>query len=132
MTKAYELVPGHHRIESSKTEVKLMKLSICNRIWCNYPFEEAVKRIARLGYDGIEIWGCRPHAYTLDMDEEAIRDRKRAIVEAELEIPCLTPEQFYPAPYINPASPYEKYRRQSVEFLKASLEIGRASCRERV
>jgi protein FrlC len=102
--------------------VKPMKLSICNRIWVNYPFEEAVRRIAWLGYDGIEIWGCRPHAYTLDMDEEAIRDRKRAIVEAGLEIPCLTPEQFYPAPYINPASPYEKYRRQSIGFLKASLD----------
>jgi protein FrlC len=122
LTKAYELDFGHHGVELSMMHVKPMKLSICNRIWCNYPFEEAVKRIASLGYDGIEIWGCRPHAYTFDMDDEAIRDRKRAIAEAGLEVPCLTPDQFYPAPYINPASPYEKYRKQSIEFLKASLD----------
>jgi len=99
-----------------------LKLGICNRIWVNYPFDETVKRIAWLGYDGIEIWGCRPHAYTLDMDEQTLQDRKKAIAEAQLEVPCLTPEQFYPAPYINPASPYEKYRRQSIDILKTSLE----------
>jgi hypothetical protein len=87
LTKAYELVFEQDGMELSIMQVKPIRLSICNRIWCNYPFEEAVKRIASLGYDGIGIWGCRPHAYTFDMDDEAIRDRKMAIAEAGLEVP---------------------------------------------
>ena len=99
-----------------------MKLAICSRIWVNYPFDEAVKRIAWLGYSAVEIWGCRPHAYTQDMDSETIQERRKSISQARLEVPCLTPDQMYPVPYVNPASMYEKNRRESIEFLKASID----------
>ena len=99
-----------------------MKLAICNRIWVNYPFDEAVKRIAWLGYSAVEIWGCRPHAYTPDMDSDTIRERRKSITQARLEVPCLTPDQMYPVPYVNPVSMYEKNRRESIEFLKASID----------
>ena len=99
-----------------------MKLAICNRIWVNYPFDEAMKRIAWLGYTAVEIWGCRPHAYTPDMDPDTMQERRKSISQARLEVPCLTPDQMYPVPYVNPASMYEKNRRESIEFLKASID----------
>ncbi|MGA3405017.1 MAG: sugar phosphate isomerase/epimerase family protein [Candidatus Bathyarchaeia archaeon] len=99
-----------------------MKLAICNRIWVNYSFDEAIRRIAWLGYGAVEIWGCRPHAYTRDMDKETMKDRKKSIAQAGLEVPCLTPDQMYPVPYVNPASMYEKQRTESIEFLKASID----------
>lgn len=99
-----------------------MKLAICNRIWVNYSFDETVRRIAWLGYEAVEIWGCRPHAYTRDMDRETLEDRKKSIAQAGLKVPCLTPDQMYPVPYVNPASAYKKQRAESLEFLKASID----------
>ena len=54
-----------------------MKLSISTFPYVNYSLDEAIRRIADLGYDGVEIWGGRPHAYCYDIDnEEATRIRK--------------------------------------------------------
>ena len=99
-----------------------MKLAICNRIWVNYPFDEAIKRIAWLGYRAVEIWGCRPHAYTRDMDAETMQERKKSIAQAGLCVPCLTPDQMYPVPYVNPVSMYERHRVESLEFLKSTID----------
>jgi protein FrlC len=56
------------------------------------------------------------------MDKETMKDRKQSIAQAGLEVPCLTPDQMYPVPYVNPASMYEKQRAESIEFLKASID----------
>ena len=57
------------------------------------------------------------------MDRETIQERKKSIAQAGLVVPCLTPDQMYPVPYVNPASVYEKHRTESLEFLKASIDL---------
>ena len=39
-----------------------------------YPLEETIRRIARIGYDGIEIGAAAPHAYPAYMSPERRRD----------------------------------------------------------
>lgn len=41
------------------------------------PLEEVIKRAAKFGYDGFEIWGNRPHGLYVDLDQKA----RKAIAE---------------------------------------------------
>ncbi len=98
-----------------------MRLAVTNYVYLRYPFEEAVKRIAEAGYDGIEIWGGRPHVYPPDVNEEKAKEIKKLVDDHGLEIVCFTPEQcFYP---VNISSPYEKEREESIEYMKKSIDV---------
>jgi protein FrlC len=56
------------------------------------------------------------------MDDQAIQERRHAIEKAGLEISCFTPEHFFPAPHINLASPWPNIRKDSIEYIKASID----------
>ena len=96
-----------------------MKLSLSSFLYLNYPLDEALKRIAAAGYDGVDIWGGRPHAYRNDLPAAEIR-RLRGIAErVGLQIASFIPAQFrYPTCL---CSSSETIRRDSVEYIKDSL-----------
>jgi fructoselysine 3-epimerase len=48
--------------------------------------EDTVDSVARLGYDGIEIAACAPHAYPAYLDAARRRDVRKLIADAGLEI----------------------------------------------
>lgn len=98
-----------------------MKLSISTKLYFNYPLVETIKRIAGLGYPGIEIWGGRPHAYYRDMGEAEISAVRKAIDDSGLKISGFIPAQFgYPTSL---CSPVESVRSDSVEYIKRSMEV---------
>ena len=47
-----------------------MKFSQSSFVYLNYPLQEAIRRLHQYGYQGVEIWGGRPHAYRHDLDDE--------------------------------------------------------------
>jgi len=97
-----------------------MKLSISSKLYQNYTLEETVKRVAKLGYDGIEIWGGRPHAYYRDINEADATTIKKLIDKAGLEISGFIPAQFgYPTSLCSPIS---SIRKDSVEYIKKSID----------
>jgi len=101
-----------------------MKLSISTKLYCNYTLEETIKRVAGLGYPGIEIWGGRPHAYYRDMDKQHISSVKEAIDKTGICISGFIPAQFgYPT---NLCSPIESIRKDSVEYIKHSMDASLA------
>ena len=63
-----------------------MKTSLLTYLFRRYPLEKAFQVCSDLGYDGIEIWGARPHAYPWDMDGEKIEDILRMKEQYGLEI----------------------------------------------
>jgi protein FrlC len=96
-----------------------MKLSISTFLYFNYPLEEAIRRIAELGYDGVEIWGGRPHAYCYDIEAEEATRVRRLTEKMGLEISAFIPAQFrYPTCL---CSPNPKIRTASVDYLKKSI-----------
>ncbi len=98
-----------------------MKLSISTKLYFNYPLEETIKRVAGLGYPGIEIWGGRPHAYYRDMGEAEISAVRKAIEDAGLEISGFIPAQFgYPTSL---CSPVGTIRSDSVEYIRRSIDV---------
>ncbi len=103
-----------------------MKLSMSTFVYFNYPLEETVKRLAGHGYQGVDLWGGRPHAYCEDITAEKAAKLKALIKKLGMQIPCFIPAQFrYPTCL---CSPDEGVRAASVEYIKksitASLSLG--------
>ncbi len=96
-----------------------MRLSISTFLYFNYTIEETVKRISQNGYQGIEIWGGRPHVYRKDLSDEELTNLRSLIEESGLEISAFIPAQFrYPSSL---CSPNEKVREDSVSYIKDSI-----------
>src|SRR6056297_248717 len=101
-----------------------MKLSLSTFVYFRYPLVEAIKRMAAFGYDGVEIWGGRPHAYCDDMDDAHVKETRKVLDDTGIAISNFIPAQFrYPS---NPAAPDEKIRTGSVDYLKKSMDAAAA------
>lgn len=87
-------------------------LSLSSFVYLNYPLDEAVRRIARAGYAGIDIWGGRPHCYRRDLSEKELLSLKKLIQDEGLEVASFIPAQFrYPTCL---CSPIQAVRTDSV------------------
>jgi protein FrlC len=101
-----------------------VKLSISSFIYFNYPLDEAIRRVAAIGFDGIDIWGGRPHAYRCDLSEKEIRALRRLLSDTDLAVASFIPAQFrYPTCL---CSPNETIRRDSVAYICDSIETAAA------
>ena len=97
-----------------------MKLSQSTKLYFNYPLEEAIRRLARIGYSGVEIWGGRQHAYYRDVSRERAENIKALVKDSGMEISGFIPAQFgYPTSL---CSPTEGIRADSVAYLKSSID----------
>ena len=88
----------------------------------SYPLPETIRRIAGIGYDGIEIGCAAPHAWPAYLSS-ADRKELRAILEGE----NLTPVSLLPAPGggpgHNPASPLPAERRATIQHYKEVIDL---------
>ncbi len=97
-----------------------MKLSLSSFVFLNYPLDQAILRIADAGYDGVDIWGGRPHAYRTDLTSAQVRELAKRVTDLGLSIPSFIPAQFrYPTSLCS-ASP--KVRDDSVSYIKEGLQ----------
>jgi protein FrlC len=93
-------------------------------VYFNYPLEEAIRRTAVAGYQGVDIWGGRPHAYRQDLSEKEIQTLRGLLSEEGLGVASFIPAQFrYPTSL---CSPLEVIRRDSVRYIQDSVETAAA------
>lgn len=86
----------------------------------NYTIEYAIERLAKWGYDAVEIWGGRPHAYAYDLDHEHIQRIKKALKDNRMGVSAFIPAQFrYP---VNLCISDESVRRSSLEYIRKSID----------
>lgn len=98
-----------------------MKLSQSTFVYFYYPLKEAVKRIAEAGYEGVEIWGGRPHAYRDDLTRTELKDIRSLLNDEGLEVSAFIPAQFrYPTSLV---SPKKKVRNESIEYIRESFSV---------
>ncbi len=98
-----------------------MKYSQSTFVYFRYSLEEAIRRLAKYGYHGVEIWGGRPHAYWEDMDDARIEKIKNVLKETGMKISNFIPAQFrYPT---NIATTDEQIRKNSVQYLKNNIDV---------
>ena len=50
-----------------------MKFSFLTYQFARYPLEYCFYMAKEYGFNGVEVWGARPHAYAYDMDNTMIR-----------------------------------------------------------
>lgn len=96
-----------------------MKFAQSSFVYFNYPLPEAIRRLYQFGYQGIEIWGGRPHAYRHDLDDEL--DEIVALLDRfEMTVPNFIPAQFrYPSIL---CSLNEKVRQDSVGYIQDAID----------
>ncbi len=115
-----------------------MNLAYSSNAYLNFPVEETIRRIAALGYDGLELLADVPHAWPaglLPQQKKAIRDslaqHRLAIsnVNAFMMNAVADPRQPYWHPsWIEPDPHYRAIRREHTRrALALAKELGAAS-----
>ena len=92
-------------------------------VWVpSYPLEEAIRRLARIGYDGIEIGCAAPHAFPAHLSADRRREL-RSILQTE----GLAPVSLLPAPGGGPgnnaASPLSEERQSTIDHYKEVVDL---------
>lgn len=92
-------------------------------VWVpSYPLDEVIRRLAAIGYDGIEIGCAAPHAWPAFLPAA----RRKALRQL-LQDNGLTPVSMLPAPGggpgCNPSSPLAEERAFSVEHYKEVIDL---------
>jgi protein FrlC len=96
------------------------RLSLSSFLYLNYPLTEAIRRISQAGYNGIDIWGGRPHAYRRDLRQFEIEELKGLLKSFNLGVASFIPAQFrYPTSL---CSNNEIIRQDSVAYIQDSIQ----------
>ena len=96
-----------------------MRFAQSSAVYFNYSLQHAIKDLHALGYDGIEIWGGRPHMYRHDLDEQ-MGEIVALLRECEMEVCNFIPAQFrYPSVL---CSDNEAVRADSVAYIKDAMD----------
>jgi protein FrlC len=87
-------------------------------VWVpSYTLDETIKRLASIGYDGIEIGAAAPHAYPAHLTAERRREVRALLDKHGLALSSMLPAPSG-GPGNNPASPNVEERRQTIEHYK--------------
>lgn len=87
-----------------------------------YTLDETIKRLAKMGYDGIEIGAGAPHAYPAHLTPERRREVRELLDEHDLELSSMLPAPSG-GPGNNPTSPLSEERRATVAHYKQLIEL---------
>lgn len=87
------------------------------------PLEHAFRDAHELGYDGLELWGGRPHAFAPDLKAGGIHQVKELSRVYQMPIIGYTPEtNGYP---YNMMLGAERMRRESLDMIKLAMEMAK-------
>src|SRR5579885_3308350 len=109
-----------------------MRLAFSSNAYLNYPFADAVTRLARIGYPAVEIMADVPHAWPAFLLEEQKQAIRNALQKNNLAISNVNafmmhaindPRQRYWHPSWIEPDPH--YRRIRIEHTKRCLSLAR-------
>ena len=100
-----------------------MRIGLFSSGYKRYPLEKVFQDAKAFGYDYIELWGGRPHAYPYDMDEKTIAETIRLADLYQIPIEVYTPElNDYPYNFM---VENDKMQREAIEYMKRAVWVGR-------
>lgn len=100
-----------------------MKFGLFTSGYMRYPLEKAFQDAAQFGYDGIELWGGRPHAYAPDLKAGDIKEIIQLSKRYDMPIIGYTPEtNSYP---YNMMIGTERARRESIDYIKLCMDMAK-------
>ena len=96
-----------------------MKFAQSSAVYFNHSLQYAIRDLHNLGYQGIEIWGGRPHMYRQDLDDQ-MDEIATLLKKSELKVCNFIPAQFrYPSIL---CSANELIRKESVIYIKTAMD----------
>ena len=98
----------------------MLKVGMFTSGYQRNPLEHCFMDAKEYGYDYIELWGGRPHAYAPDLKAGDINEVRRLIEKYEMPVLGYTPE--HNANYMIGS---EAQRRDAIDYLKLSLEMAK-------
>jgi len=98
----------------------VMKIGTATSVLYQYSIYDAVKIVADAGFDGIDIWGGRPHVYRQDFSDLELRELRQRIEDHGLEVSSLMPA-FYRYPH-SLSNPNPKVRLDSIEYMRQCVD----------
>jgi protein FrlC len=99
---------------------KMMKLGTATSVLFQYSLQDAIPLIARAGYEGVDIWGGRPHVYRHDFTNQELKQLRQTIDNYGLLVPSFMPA-FYRYPH-SLSNPNPKVREDSMQYMKECVE----------
>lgn len=97
-----------------------MKLATATSVLFFYSIQDAVRMVAELGYDGIDIWGGRPHVYRQDFSPAELNDLRRLIEGCSLQVSSFMPA-FYRYPH-SLSNPNPRVRQDSIDYMRQCVD----------
>lgn len=88
----------------------------------SYPLDEVIRRLARIGYDGIEIGCAAPHAWPAYLSAERRRELRRLMEGEGLPAVSLLPAPGG-GPGFNAASPLPEERKYTADHYKEVVDL---------
>ncbi len=98
-----------------------MKFAFLTLDFRRFPLSFAFECASRYGFDGIEIWGGRPHAYAPDVDGEKIAEIRALQKKYGLEIPMFCPDGLNQNKRLTVAD--GKERADALRFVKQNIDV---------
>jgi fructoselysine 3-epimerase len=93
----------------------MMNIGCVTSVFVNYPIQEAIQRIGKAGYDGVDIWGGRPHIYRQDFSINELKSIRSLAEQLQLKINSFLPA-FYRYPH-NLCSPNDIIRQDTLTYV---------------
>ena len=87
-----------------------------------YPLDEAIRRIAAIGYDGVEIGCAAPHAWPAYLSKERRAELRNLLEASSLQAVSLLPTPGG-GPGFNPASPLAEERAATVPYYNEVIDL---------
>ncbi len=97
-----------------------MKLAVVSSVFANYRLEDVLPPVARAGYEGIDLWGGRPHVFRSDLGPGRLRALRRQAADLGLEIASVMPA-FYRYPF-SLTTTDERVRQDSLAYMRESID----------
>jgi len=87
-----------------------------------YPIEEVIKRLSKIGYDGIEIGCAAPHAWPYYLSDERRKEIKELLDKNNIKASSMLPAPGG-GPGANPASSIIEERKWTVQHYKDVVDL---------
>jgi protein FrlC len=97
-----------------------MKLGTATSVLYLYSFRDAIPLIAETGFDGVDIWGGRPHIYRQDYSPTELKEFCQTIYDHGLVVSSFMPA-FYRYPH-SLSNPNPKVRQDSLEYMRQCID----------
>lgn len=98
-----------------------MRLGLFTSGYQRSPIGEMFADAARFGYDYVELWGARPHAYPPDLKKYGVQELRKLSEAYSMPIPIFTPEtNAYPYNFMAGS---EGQWADSIEYIKLSMDM---------